>query len=141
MAKHLAARTTPLSSDLADLNWWRALMERVGRQDAQIVVTLFTLGGLSNLQLQWRADLALLASATILTVLKAVAGIKAKLEAPLQWQLFDRAWPAAAAAVLGAVGADSIDWASIDAGRIAQLAGTAALTAIASYFILPPATS
>lgn len=141
MAEHLAVRTTSLRSDLIDPAWWRAVIERVGRQNAQLVMTLFAVAGVSAQQFDFQGALLTLAGASVVTILKAVAGVRAKLAAPWYWQVFDRTWPAAAGGALGLLGAESVDLLTVNWGTVGWVSLTSAVVAAVSYWATPPGVS
>lgn len=117
--------------------WWRRLLERAGRQAAQVVVPIIAAAQTGS---GFPAQAVILAAAlaVLLTILKAFAGITATPGSPWPWQLLDRAVPAAAGTILGFVPVDAAGIISVDWARVFTAALSAALVAALAYYITPP---
>ena len=133
--------TTP--SPLATAGFWRLLAERLGRQAAQtavpILATLVAAGGQVDVK---TVGIALAGSLGVTVVKSAflyLADFEVPADAPFVWQLVDRAVPAAFGVLAGLwpVSADGLlnfQW-----QPALYAAGAAAVTAILSVYVTPPA--
>jgi hypothetical protein len=134
--------TSAIVPAYARLPFWREILDRAGRNALQTVIPVLVAGqvgtvvGLDPINILWAAFVA-----AFVTVLKAVAGLKATPEAPLVWRLLDRAGPAAAATLLSFVTINGTDAAPVVDWRAALIAtASAALLAIAQAYVSPAVT-
>lgn len=126
------------ASVLSTRVFWRALLERAGRQAAQTVLPLIAVIGVSGGGLNIEPIALATTVAVAVTLLKGLAGISAGAGESLGWHLLDRAVPAAAGVLIGAVPVDLADLAHIDAKNLTLAALAAAATAVISFYVTPP---
>ncbi len=127
-----------MNDPLLSAPWWREVLDRAGRNAVQTLIPVFiaaqagSLAGFQPVNTLW-----VLGIAAAVTVLKAIAGIKADASAPLPVRLLDRAAPAAASTLVtfftvGQTVASTVDW---KAAAVATV--SAAGLAVAQAFISP----
>ena len=127
-----------MSSSLADPAWWKAVLERVGRQLAQTVPPIVLAAGATHGTNDTRVALIAVGVAALVTLLKAVAGVRVGADQPVYMQLLDRMAPAFAGTMLGFIPADFADLGSIDWRDVFLAALAAAATAFVAYYVTPP---
>lgn len=128
-----------LTSALRSSEYWRDLLERIGRQAAQTALPIVMVVGVGQTVDIKAAVLAVLV-AVVVTVLKALVGLKVDPGEALGWQLLDRAVPAAAGVVLGFVPVDATGLLTIDWTSVVVAALGAAVTAVLAYYVTPPSS-
>jgi hypothetical protein len=127
--------------ELFRLIWWRDVLARAVRNALQVVLPVLALASTTGTiaGVDWRATLDLVASAAVVSLVKAMLGMTADDTAPVACRALERAVPAAAAVLLGFVTAPAwsmfcADWAGIGVATL-----SAALAAVVHMVIDPPA--
>jgi hypothetical protein len=129
---------------LATHEWWRALIDRLGRQAAQ--TTYFVLAAIiaSGGQIDLATTGIGLAGTLVVSLGKAglmeFTQVQVTEGTALGWRLADRAVPAAAGVILGVWPSEWAGLLALDWGATSIAAAAAALLAVVSYWGCPPAT-
>ena len=122
--------------------WWRDVLARAGRNALQVVLPVVLLAQTTGTVtgLDWRAILDLVASAALVTVVKALAGLSADERSPMAVKALERSVPAAAAVLLGFLTAPAwslfhADWTGVGVATL-----SAAVAAVVHLVVDPPLT-
>lgn len=128
---------------LVTVAWWRLLLERLGRQAAQtavpILAAIVSATGHVDIQAVGVALFGALAVTVLTTAARELASITVDPSAALWVQVLDRAVPAAAGVVVGVPLASLGDLFTVDWASVGYAAVAAAVTAILSVYVTPPA--
>jgi hypothetical protein len=126
---------------LTDIAWWEDTVARAGRQAVQTVIPVLALaagtGGVTGFD--YGDGLAVAALAALITVLRAVTGLRAPAGASLLVDGADRALAAAAGTALALVATDGFDLLHADWKTIGVAVAGSALLALAAMFTNTPA--
>jgi hypothetical protein len=120
--------------------FWRDLLERLGRQAAQVALPIVLAAGTTH-SLDIPAVALAIGVAVGVSVLKTLAGITAGPDDALAWRLLDRVVAAMAGTALGFIPLDLGQLITVDWDHVAIAALAAGLTSLLAYYVTPPATS
>ena len=127
------------ATDPTARGWWSDLWSRLWRQAVQVVVPPLTIASTAGLSgFGWKAILLTLIGGGAVTVVRAVADVRAAAGAARWVQILDRALAAAAGSALGWAGVDGFDVASTPWATVAQSAFASAVLAVAWWLLDPP---
>ena len=126
------------TSVIATTSFWRELLDRAGRQAAQVALPIVAAVSAAGGGLHPGEVAAVLGVAVAVTFLKALAGLSASPAEPLGWRLLDRALPAAAGVALGFIPVDLAGVGGVDWSAVGYAAGAAAVTSLLAYYVTPP---
>ena len=128
-----------MRSPLFSPAWWRQIIDRSGRQAIQVMIPILAVaasGDLSGIDLQ---DVAFtVAIATVVVVLKAVAGLSVSPADAPGWQAIERAAGAAAGAALSLLPAKALDLLAFDWRTFTVAVVGSAAMSVAMMITSPP---
>lgn len=127
------------ATDPTARGWWSDLWSRLWRQAVQVIVPPLTIASTAGLSgFGWKAILLTLIGGAVVTVVRAVADVRAAAGAARWVQILDRALAAAAGSALGWAGVDGFDVASTPWVTVVQSAFASAVLAVAWWMLDPP---